>query len=129
MLEPIDDMPEGTAGFRATGEVTREEYENVLLPWMHQAVEAGGIRLLFQMGPDFQRFTPGAFATDLTKGAPLGLRHLHAWRRMAVATDVGWARNAIELMGWMTPGELKLYRLDEVDEAKAWLAEPLPDDG
>jgi len=46
---------------------------------------------------------------------------------MAVVTDVGWVRHAIELMGWMTPGELKLFELDEVERAKAWLAEPLPD--
>jgi hypothetical protein len=128
MLEPIDDMPPGTAGFRAAGEVTRDEYESVLLPWMRQAVESGEpIRLLFQMGPGFEKFTPGALATDLTRAAPLGIRHWNAWRRMAVATDVGWARHAIELMGWTAPGELKLYGLDELDKAKAWLAEPLPD--
>jgi len=128
MIEPIDDMPPGTDGFRATGDVTRDDYEQVLLPWMHQAVESGRpIRLLFQMGAGFDRFTPGAFAADVTKGAPLGIRHLHAWRRMAVVTDVGWVRHAIELMGWMTPGELKLFGFEEVERAKAWLAEPLPD--
>ena len=26
MIEPLEDMPEGTIGFRATGRVTREEY-------------------------------------------------------------------------------------------------------
>ena len=129
MIEPIDDMPAGTAGFRATGAVTRDEYEQVLLPWMHRAVESGEpIRLLFQMGPGFEHFTPGALAADVTKGAPLGVRHLQAWRRMAVAADVGWARHAIELMGWTTPGELRLFDLGEVDAAKAWLAEPLPEE-
>jgi hypothetical protein len=127
MLEPIDEMPEGTAGFRATGEVSREEYENILLPWMRAAGDSGQpIRLLFQMGPGFEKFTPGALVTDLTKGAPLGIRHWKAWQRMAVVTDVGWARHAVELMGWMAPGELKLYGLDEIDQAKAWLAESPP---
>jgi len=128
MIEPIDDMPPGTAGFRATGEVTRDDYERVLLRWMRGAVDSGEpICLLFQMGAGFDRFTPGAFAADVTKGAPLGIRHMHAWRRTAVVTDVGWVRHAIELMGWMTPGEVKLYGLDEVERAKEWLAGPLPD--
>jgi hypothetical protein len=45
----------------------------------------------------------------------------------SIPTDVGCARHAIELFGWITPGEVKLFGLDAVDRAKAWVAEPLPD--
>jgi hypothetical protein len=28
----------------------------------------------------------------------------------------------MQLFTWMTPGEVKIYRLDQFDEAKAWVA-------
>jgi hypothetical protein len=37
-------------------------------------------------------------------------------------TDVDWVRRAVELLGWMTPGELRLFAHEELDEAKAWAA-------
>jgi hypothetical protein len=52
----------------------------------------------------------------------LGLGHLSAWKRTALVTDVGWIRRAVELLGWMTPGELRLFSHEELDEAKAWVS-------
>jgi hypothetical protein len=65
VIEPLDGMPPGTIGFRATGAVTREEYRERLLPAMRAAAEA---------------------------------------------------------FGWLTPGEVKLYELDGLQEAMAWVA-------
>ncbi|HEY1273529.1 MAG TPA: STAS/SEC14 domain-containing protein [Thermoleophilaceae bacterium] len=123
MIEPLPDMPEGTLGFRASGDVTREEYERVLLPPLREALERGDeVRLLFQMGPEFGRFTPGALMADTKTGLTLGLGHLRSWRRCALVTDVDWIRHTVELLGWMTPGELRLFGHDELDDAKAWVA-------
>ena len=48
VIEPLDDMPEGTLGFRATGEIEREEYDQVLTPALRQAIDAGGgLRTLY----------------------------------------------------------------------------------
>jgi len=30
--------------------------------------------------------------------------------------------HALHAFAWMVPGELKLFRIDELDEAKAWAA-------
>ena len=32
MIETINDIPENVVGFRATGKVTKEDYEKVLMP-------------------------------------------------------------------------------------------------
>jgi hypothetical protein len=123
MIEPIADMPPGTIGLRALGEVTREEYESVLLPPLRDALERGDdIRLLFQIGPGFEKFTTGALLEDTKTGLTLGLGHLRSWRRCALVTDVDWVRRTVELLGWMTPGELRLFGHEEVDEAKTWVA-------
>ena len=34
-----------------------------------------------------------------------------------------WMRNAIAAFGWVSPGELRVFEPDELEAAKAWLAE------
>ena len=122
MLERLDDMPEGTIGFRATGHLTREEYRETLLPAMREAAEAGDVRMVFAVGPGFDEFEPGALVEDTKVGITLGLGHPHAWKRTAVVTDVEWMTKAIHMLGWLSPGEVRVYDLDGLDEAKAWVA-------
>lgn len=122
MLEPLEGMAAGTIGFRATGHVTGDEYRDVLLPRMREAVEAGEVRLVFAIGPGFERFEPGAMAQDARVGVTLGIGHPHAWKRTAVVTDVDWVEKAFHVFAWMAPGELSIYPLDELEDAKSWVA-------
>jgi hypothetical protein len=123
MIEQIAEMPAGTVGLRVWGEVTREDYNDVLIPAVRKAVEDHDeIRLVFQAGPDFERFTAGMMGADVTKGLSFGVSNWSAWKRMAVVTDVEWLRRAMEMLGWMTPGEAKLFSLAELAQAKEWVA-------
>ena len=122
MIERIEGMPAGTIGFRATGQVTGDEYRETLLPPMREAVAAGDVRMVFVAGPDFDKFEPGALAQDTKTGITLGLGHLSAWKRTALVTDVDWIRKALQMFAWMTPGEVRLFDLDELEAAKEWVA-------
>jgi len=122
MIEPLEGMPDGTIGYRATGRVTREEYRDVLLPGMKAAAEAGDVRMVFAVGPGFERFELGALALDTKTGITLGVGHPKAWRRIALVTDVDWLADVMHLFGWLTPGEVKLYGLDGLEDAKTWVA-------
>ena len=123
MIEAIPDMPPKTIGLRVWGEVTREDYVDVLIPATKKAVDDyGEIRLIFQAGPDFDRFSAGMIGTDVTEGLSFGVRHWSAWTRMAVVTDVEWLRRSMQMFGWMTPGEARLFALKELHWAKEWVA-------
>jgi hypothetical protein len=122
MLEPLEGMPEGTIGFRATGHVTGDEYRDVLLPAMREQAEAGEVRLLFAAGPGFERFEAGALAEDTKVGLTLGIGHHSAWRRCALVSDVEWMLKAFHAFAWMAPGEVRTFELDELEDAKAWVA-------
>jgi len=50
------------------------------------------------------------------------LGHPRAWHRTAVVTDVDWIAKAMHMFGWLTPGEVKLYGLAELQDAKTWVA-------
>jgi hypothetical protein len=123
MIEPLPDMPAGTIGLVATGDVTREEYAAVLAPALRAAVESGtGVRLLFQVGPGFDEFEPGAIVEDLKAGWSLGVRHHDAWERFALVTDDEWIARGAQMFAWAMPGEVRVYALEDVADARAWVA-------
>jgi hypothetical protein len=120
MVERIDDMPAGTIGFRASGKLGRDDYREVLEPVLRQAAESGEIRMLFRL-TDFDGLEPGAWYEDVKTGLGLGIGHHSAWKRSAIVTDVEWVGKAFKLFAWMTPGEVRVLDLDQLDEAKSWV--------
>lgn len=65
---------------------------------------------------------PGALWEDLKTSFNLGVRHHKAWERSAIVTDIEWMAHATKLFAWMIPGEARVFGLDELDEAKHWVA-------
>jgi hypothetical protein len=122
MIEVLDGMPEGVIGFRATGHVTGEEYKDVLLPAMEAQVEAGEVRMVYVIGPGFEKFEAGAMLQDSKAGVRLGIGHHSAWKRSAIVTDEEWIVKAFHGFAWMAPGEVATFGLDEVDAAADWAA-------
>jgi len=119
MIKCIQDLPTGVIGFEASGKVSAQDYETVLIPAI-EAAAAGGrpMRLLYQLGPGFEGFELGAMWND----AKVGLGHLGAWQKIAVVTDVAWMRTSVSLFGFALPGEVRVFGNAELVQAKAWLA-------
>jgi len=118
MIEQMEGMPVGTIGFRASGKLTREDYREVLEPVLRQAAESGEIRMLFRL-TDFHGLEPAAWFDDVKTGLGLGIGHHSAWKRSAIVTDVEWVGKAFQLFAWMTPGEVLVFGLDELEAAKS----------
>jgi hypothetical protein len=120
MLERIEEMPAGTVGFSASGTLSRADYSEVLEPALREASASGEIRMLFRL-TDFHGLEPGAWFQDVKTGLGLGIGHHSAWKRSAIVTDVDWIGKAYQFFAWMTPGEVKVYGLEGLEEAKTWL--------
>jgi SpoIIAA-like len=120
MIRVMDHMPIGAIGFEAKGKVTKEDYEDVLVPAVMAALEGGDVRLLYVLGDDFDSYSPGAMWSDTR----LWAGHRDAWERVAVVTDVDWVENAIKAFGWLMPGKIRVFDDDDVDKAKLWLVTP-----
>ena len=122
MIERLPDMPPGTLGFRASGEIEREDYDEVLVPELRRAVEAGGgLRTLYLI-EDLDEIETGALWADAKLGFDLGVRRHEAWVRSAIVTDIDWMARATKLFAWMIPGEARVFPLAELEQAKAWVA-------
>ena len=122
MIERLTDMPPGTSGFRAAGEIERGDYDEVLVPELRRALEAGGgLRTLYLI-EDLDEIEPGALWADTRLGFDLGVRHHEAWIRSAIVTDIDWMARATKLFAWMIPGEARVFPRDELEQAKTWVA-------
>lgn len=124
MIEQIAGMPAGTLGFSAKGQVTADDYEKVIVPDIEAAFALNKkLRLLYHLGESFTGFDAGAMWDD----AKLGLRHFSGWDRVALVTDVAWVRNLTVAMGFLAPADIRLYDNAELEQAKAWIGEPVQD--
>ena len=119
MIATIEDLPAGVIGVQVDGTVTAEEYRSVLAPLVERAAaEGGGIRFLYVMGPDFQRYTMAAMWED----ARVGLGHLRSWERVACVSDAAWIAHAVGAFGWMMPGATRVFPSAELEAAREWVA-------
>jgi SpoIIAA-like len=122
MIERLTDMPPGTTGFRVTGEIERKDYDEVLVPELQQALDAGtGLRTLYVID-DLDEIDPGALWADAKVGFNLGIRHRESWVRSAIVTDIEWIVRSTKLFAWMIPGEARVFPRAELEQAKAWVA-------
>ena len=116
MIEEITNMPVGTIGLRARGKVSEEDYRDVLVPAINAAMERGQVRLMYVL-EDEVGYEPGAVWAD----AKMWFKNLKGWERLAVVSDADWLENAVKALGWLMPGEVKVFESDDVDDAKTWL--------
>jgi hypothetical protein len=122
MIERIEDMPDGTIGFRASGRIEDDDYEDVLVPGLRRALEAGGgLRMLFVI-EDLDAIEGDALWEDSKLEYDMVLRHRKDLVRSAIVTDIAWMARASKLFKWMIPGEAAIFGLAELDRAKAWVA-------
>jgi hypothetical protein len=121
MIERLKDLPSGVDGLRASGKVTREDYEGVVRPLLEDARSQGRrIRFLYEFGPDFHGFTAGAAWED----ARLGLQYLRLFERCAIVSDIGWIRESSRLFGAMMPGPVRVFANGGRQDALEWLSSP-----
>ena len=121
MIERIEEMPAGTIGLRATGELTREDYVEGLEPALREGIDSGELRLAFVL-TDYQGLGHGAWIEDMKTGMEAWVRNHSAWKRFALVTDVEWVAKAMRAFAWMAPGEVRVFGIGELDAAREWVA-------
>jgi hypothetical protein len=120
MLRRMTDMPPGTIGFEAIGEVEDDDWEEAVEPVLRQEIAAGRkVRLLYLLGADVREIEGDAMTADTGFRA----RHATSFDRVAVVSDEDWLRPAVRALSFMLPGSAKAFRVRDLEAAKAWLVE------
>jgi len=119
MLRRIDEMPAGTVGFEAIGDVEDDDWEEVVEPVLKQWIAEGGrVRMLYVLGARSHEVEGEAMGADVGFRA----RHASSFERVAVVSDEDWMRPALSALSFLMPGKAKGFRTADLDAAKAWLA-------
>lgn len=117
MIMIIPEAPENVAAFNATGEITREDFENLVIPHVKDKVDQfGELNYLLYLDTDLDKFTMGAWLQD----ALLGLKNLTKWNRTAIVTDKEAVQNFTDIFSVLMPGEFKSFPKENLYNALYW---------
>jgi SpoIIAA-like len=119
MIEILPESGGNLLAMMVHGEVTHEDYTEMLIPRLEKIIDQHGkARLLYAFADDFTGFTLGAMWDD---GA-FGLTHLSSFEKVAVVTGVGWIRGAVTMFGPFMSGPVRLFPADDLESARSWIS-------
>jgi hypothetical protein len=119
VIRVLENLPENVLGVEAVGKVTDEDYEQVLTPAVQEHRAAHGeVRFVYVLGEEFDGWTLGALWDD----AKLGMKDVKSWEKIAVVTDKDWLQHAVKGFGWMVPGDVRVFGVQDLDAAVEWAA-------
>ena len=119
MIQIIKDAPSHVAAFRATGEVTKTDYETVVVPEVDRVVKQyDALNFLLELDTDVANFTAGAWMQD----AWVGLKNITKWHRAAIVTDSDKIIAMTNAFSHLVPGEFKGFTKEAFDESVEWVS-------
>lgn len=117
MIQSIS-APDNVTAFRALGEVTKDDFETVVIPAVEDLIRrTNEINFLWLLDTDIKNFTAGAWLED----AMLGLKNLGKWNRTAVVTDSEGIITFTNGFSFLAPGEFRGFKKEHFNEALNWV--------
>jgi SpoIIAA-like len=119
MLQKLNGLPSYVAAVRATGEVSKDDYERILVPELDRvSSQHGHIHFLMVLETPVKEFSLGAWTQDIVEG----VKHYRGWKKVAVVTDQTGIEKLVGALSAIVPGESKGFPLARLEEAKTWVA-------
>jgi len=126
MFRQMFDMPRGTVGFEAVGDIDDDDFEDVVEPVLRRQIADGHkLRLLYLLGPQLREYDGEAAQEELKFAA----RHATAYERVGVVSDESWLRPALRLLSVLVPGEIRGFPVADLADARRWVADGLDGQG
>ncbi len=105
--------------FRATGDVHKADYDNILIPAVDALVQKQGrINFMLVLDTPVSHFSIGALMKDLG----VGWKHFTKWHKMAIISESGAINTFTDLFSYIAPGTSKGFTHAHLDEAIAWVS-------
>ena len=121
MIEQIKNLPDNMVGFRASGEVTKEDFDIV-----HKKVEqlvdrTGKLNYMLFLDTPPSEFTMGAWWED----ALLGVKNITKWNRASIISDSETVDKFTAVFSKVMPGEFKVFQKNDLERAIDWTSEKI----
>lgn len=121
MFRFLNNLPEDTIGLEVDGKVTKEAYDQMIVPRMEEfARRQGEINYIIVLKSGLDSFTAGVWWEDFK----MAIKHFTKWRKVAIVTDQPAVRTMTNIFGFTFPGKHRLFTLAELDEAISWISAP-----
>ena len=119
MITVLNDAPANVAAFRATGKVSKADYDNIVIPVIDKLVASQGkINFMLVLETSLSNFSMGAIMEDIG----VGLKHFTKWHKMAIVSESGAIKTFTDLFSFISPGEAKGFTLAQIGEAVSWVS-------
>jgi hypothetical protein len=120
MIETISGFPPHVAAFEATGQITGKDYDEVINPLVSKIYkEYGKINYLLVLNTSLNNYSLEAYIKD----ALLGFVYFTEWKKIGIVSTQKSIKNFTDIFGKLLPGSTKGFMMEDLDKAKAWIAE------
>jgi hypothetical protein len=100
------------------GEVNQESFDKLAATLEQRIQEWGEVSLLEEV-----REIGKVGLSNFWKDLKFGIDHRKDFKKAAVVTDITWVRAVSNFFSPLVDVEIEVFRLDEIDQARRWLAE------
>lgn len=121
MIQQITELPENMVGFRASGEVTKDDFDIVLKKVEEIIEKTGKLNYLLYLETSPANFTIGAWVKD----GLLGVQKLTKWNRAAIVSDSEMVQKFTDVFSDIMPGEFRGFEMDDLQHAIDWTSEKI----
>lgn len=119
MIEVIHCLPPYVAAFRATGKITRQDYQKIIYPLVDSiAIAFGKINYLLLIQTPLSNYSAGAWIDD----ALLGIKYFTKWNKLAIVSHSDGIKKFTDVFGKLIPGETKGFKIEDLPIAKEWIS-------
>lgn len=119
MITTIANLPPNMVGFRASGQVTKDDFKPVIEQVEALVEKTDKLNYLLVLDTSPKDFTAGAWFED----GLLGIKNLTKWNRAAIVTDSEEVIQFTDVFSKLMPGEFRGFHKDELQHAIDWTAE------
>jgi hypothetical protein len=119
MIQELPGMPANMVGFRATGAVSKDDFDSIVTPAVEAIVKkTGELNYLLWIDTPLHNFTVGAWWED----ALLGIKKISRWKRAAIISDSTGINTFTNIFSYVVPGEFKGFKPSELNKAVEWVS-------
>lgn len=119
MITVMNGVPENVAAFTASGNVTKDDFTNTVLPVVKELVKKyDELNYLMVIDTSVKNFSGSAWLQDIM----LGIKNMTKWKRAAIITDSDTINWFTDVFSYIVPGEFKGFYPEQLPVAIEWVA-------
>lgn len=119
MITQIQNLPANMVGFKATNEITEEDFTDRVMPEVKELVaKTDTLNYMLVLDTSVKDFTAGAWFKD----AVMGIKHLTKWNRAAIVSDSKGVKTFTDVFSVLAPGEFKVFEHKDQQRAIDWVS-------